>query len=270
MPIENATYISDLNPDWPVGSSDFVSQGDDQMRMQKKVLQNTFPNANAPITGTPTQLNQLAAGIWYQMASDNPLVPNIYRFFTDSTGEVQAAIATKIPTLEELSVSTDIAVVWQTIIDFIYPVGCQYVSYTDNRNPVDILGFGTWEPVFGLIAGVGAATDSNGYTQNYSAGYQPGFWRVQNGHIVAQTFNLDGGTTNTAGGHQHGHATANSYWGDSNHTALMAGDGGAQGGSAGEHIHVVTGTVTIGAGTATDSSAFYNPYYGAYIWRRTA
>ncbi|EHB2444122.1 hypothetical protein JYJ56_004459, partial [Salmonella enterica] len=140
MPIENATYISDLNPDWPVGSSDFVSQGDDQMRMQKKVLQNTFPNANAPITGTPTQLNQLAAGIWYQMASDNPLVPNIYRFFTDSTGEVQAAIATKIPTLEELSVSTNIAVVWQTIIDFIYPVGCQYVSYTDNRNPVDILG----------------------------------------------------------------------------------------------------------------------------------
>ncbi|EJL3598993.1 hypothetical protein NMG38_002218 [Salmonella enterica subsp. enterica serovar Waycross] len=270
MPIENATVISELNPDWPVGASDFVSQGDDQIRMMKKVLKNTLPNANAQITGTPDQLNQLAAGIWYQEASTDPIVPNVYRLFTDETGAEQAALATKIPTLDELNVSANIAVVWQTIIDFIYPVGCQYVSYTDSRNPYDILGFGTWEPVVGLIAGAGSAADTSGYTQNFTVGYQPGYWRVTTAQIVAQTINLDNGTTNTTGGHQHGHATANSYWGDSNHTALMSGDGGVQGGSAGDHSHTVTGTVTIGMGSTTEGSAFYNPYYGAYIWKRTA
>ncbi|MGU6743961.1 phage baseplate protein [Salmonella enterica subsp. houtenae serovar 6,7:z4,z24:-] len=269
MPIENATYISDLNPDWPVGSSDFISQGDDQMRMQKKVLQNTFPNATAPITGTPTQLNQLASGIWYQSASENPTVPDIYRLFTDSTGATQAALATKTPTIGELSISTNIAVVWQNIIDLIYPVGCQYVSYTDSRNPSDILLFGTWEPVVGMIAGVGVATDINGYAQTLSPGYQPGWWRVNNSQIVGQQLNVQL-TMNAVPPHTHGEGTMKSYWGDSNHTSLTPGDGDGQTGSAGGHTPTGTGSVTIGSGSTTDGTQFYNPYYGVYIWRRTA
>ncbi|EDE9644411.1 hypothetical protein GPB15_000269 [Salmonella enterica] len=269
MPIENATYISELNPDWPVGSSDFVSQGDDHFRMMKKTLQNTFPNANAPITGKPYELNQLADGIWYQAASTDPLVPNIYRLFTDGSGAEQAALATKVPTLDELRVSTNIAVVWQTIIDFIYPVGCQYTSYSDNRNPSEILAFGTWEPVVGLIAGVGAATDCQGYTQNYSAGYQPGFWRVQNFHVVYTEYDVSL-TMDAVAPHTHGEATINSFYGDSGHTATVPGDGPGTTGSAGGHTPTGTGHLAVGEGTPTDSTAFFNPYYGAYIWRRTA
>lgn len=44
--------------------------------------------------------------------------------------------------------------------DDIYPVGSEFSSYTDSRNPADIIGVGTWSPVVGLIAGVGAATDN--------------------------------------------------------------------------------------------------------------
>ncbi|EAU1916900.1 hypothetical protein D6E29_04505 [Salmonella enterica] len=266
MPIENATHISDLNPDWPVGSSDFVSQGDDHMRMQKKVLQNTFPNANAPITATPEQIDNVAIGIQYHEMDDGTGYYDVYK----PDRSTDAAFSVRTCTIQQYLSSTHLAVNFDFISLYIYPVGCEYKSYTDSRNPYDILGFGTWEPVAGLIAGVGEAVDTMGYVQSFAAGYRPGFWRVQNEHIVAQTLNLDGGVTSPGGGHQHGHATENSYWGDSNHTALMAGDGGPQGGTAGEHSHPVTGTVTIGQGTVTDSTVFFNPYYGAYIWRRTA
>ncbi|ECQ1750123.1 hypothetical protein FYX41_00750 [Salmonella enterica subsp. enterica] len=267
MPIENATVISELNPDWPVGKSDFVSQGDDQLRMLKKVLQNTIPNANAAITGTPDQLNNLTGGLNFVEGGDE-IQP--YWQLANPDGGSAVVLATAPMTLEGIKSGGEFALTLTTLHDVIFAVGSQYVNYIDSRNPVDILGFGTWESVVGLIAGVGAATDYQGYTQNYSVGYQPGFWRVQNGHIVEQTFNLDGGATNTDGGHQHGHETANSYWGDSGHVALMAGDGEDQGGSAGDHSHTVTGTVTIGMGGAAEESAFYNPYYGAYIWKRTA
>lgn len=45
MPLESATYISDLDPSNPPGT-DQKKQGDDHIRMQKQVAKNTFPNAS--------------------------------------------------------------------------------------------------------------------------------------------------------------------------------------------------------------------------------
>jgi hypothetical protein len=56
LPVEAATYISDLVPANPT-TTDAVNQGDDHLRLVKQVLQTTLPNANAPITATPTNLN---------------------------------------------------------------------------------------------------------------------------------------------------------------------------------------------------------------------
>jgi len=64
MPLESATYISDLEPEWPLGT-DPRSAGDDHIRMTKQSLQNTFPNINAPIKGTPTQINDLTDHVRY-------------------------------------------------------------------------------------------------------------------------------------------------------------------------------------------------------------
>src|SRR5262249_18360130 len=44
-----ATYISDLVPTNPTGS-DQKAQGDDHIRLIKKVLQNTFPTANGALS----------------------------------------------------------------------------------------------------------------------------------------------------------------------------------------------------------------------------
>lgn len=169
--------------------------------------------------------------------------------------------------------------------DDIYPVGSEFSSYTDSRNPADIIGVGTWSPVVGLLAGVGAATDSSGYTANYTAGYQAGWWRVQNGHIVAQELQLSSGSAASAGTHHHGSGVACA---DGEQTIIYGAysDGGvrhvasasdqsydstnAQTSDDGAHEHSVSGQITIGSGAATEGVAFFNPYYGKYIWVRTA
>lgn len=60
MPVETATYITDLVPANPT-HTDGLNQADSHLRLTKSVLHATFPSLNAPVTGTPTQLNQAAA-----------------------------------------------------------------------------------------------------------------------------------------------------------------------------------------------------------------
>ncbi len=45
MAIENATYINDLNINYPT-AVDYAAEADDVLRMIKRVLKNTFPNAD--------------------------------------------------------------------------------------------------------------------------------------------------------------------------------------------------------------------------------
>lgn len=57
MPVETASYISQLNPAYPAGT-DSKSQGDDQLKLIKSVLQTQFPNLGASaVTVTAAELN---------------------------------------------------------------------------------------------------------------------------------------------------------------------------------------------------------------------
>ncbi|MEG2431191.1 MAG: hypothetical protein RSB25_06015, partial [Acinetobacter sp.] len=114
------------------------------------------------------------------------------------------------------------------------------------------------------------ATDSQGLTANYVAGYQAGYWRVQNGHIVAQTIQL---TMNAVDNHVHNMQR----YGDFEDNKNAEGSGGyAEAPAYSTHqtdpagAHTPSGTVTIGSGTVTDGTEFLNPHYGKYIWTRTA
>ncbi|EIP6847657.1 hypothetical protein LTE61_004400 [Salmonella enterica subsp. enterica serovar Westminster] len=70
------------------------------------------------------------------------------------------------------------------------------------------------------------------------------------GDSTTGSFNIGTKTSSSSGAHQHGFATANSYYGDSSHTALMGGAGGTTAGSsAGSHSH----SVVIGSHTHTVS-----------------
>jgi len=54
--VEFATYIDSLSPDLPAGD-DFLSEGDDHIRLIKQVLRQTFPNVAGPVTLTQGDLN---------------------------------------------------------------------------------------------------------------------------------------------------------------------------------------------------------------------
>jgi hypothetical protein len=60
MGLETGDYIDDLNAANPLGT-DAKSQGDDHLRLVKKVLKQSFPAVDGPVTGTPAQLNNAAS-----------------------------------------------------------------------------------------------------------------------------------------------------------------------------------------------------------------
>lgn len=60
----------------------------------------------------------------------------------------------------------------------------------------------------------------------------------EGGDSTTDSFNIGTKTSSSSGAHQHSFTTANSFYGDGKHTALMAGDGGTnEGSSAGSHAH---------------------------------
>jgi hypothetical protein len=60
VPLESATYISQLVPTNPPGT-DGLNQADDHLRLIKQVLQTTFPNVNSAANLSSTDLTALAS-----------------------------------------------------------------------------------------------------------------------------------------------------------------------------------------------------------------
>lgn len=56
MSVESALYPAQLNTAWPQ-AVDFISEGDDHIRLNKTVLKTTFPNVAGAINATDIQLN---------------------------------------------------------------------------------------------------------------------------------------------------------------------------------------------------------------------
>lgn len=107
MPIESANYISQLNPSYPTGA-ETKAEGDNQIRMFKGAVQNSFPNVSGAVTVTHAELNSVTSrvlaaggstltGTHDYSGATSHLVPNVTA--GDSTTKsantafVQAAIA---------------------------------------------------------------------------------------------------------------------------------------------------------------------------------
>lgn len=58
MGLETATYINQLNINNPDDVTDYVSGGDDHLRLIKKTIQNTFPYITGPIVATQDDLTK--------------------------------------------------------------------------------------------------------------------------------------------------------------------------------------------------------------------
>lgn len=97
----------------------------------------------------------------------------------------------------------------QLIRDKLYPIGSPFISFTDDRNPNIILGFGTWEAVEGVvIVGAGTYEDSNGDEETFVAETVYGAYK----HTLTESeipthkheVNPPETDTTTAGNHNHG------------------------------------------------------------------
>lgn len=59
MPVESGSFITDLNPAWPLGTDD-RNQGDDHFRLIKRFIQQTLPELGGAVSVSHTEMNQLA------------------------------------------------------------------------------------------------------------------------------------------------------------------------------------------------------------------
>jgi hypothetical protein len=59
MAIETANYISELNQSNPNGTTDYVSEGDDHIKLIKTTLKNSFPNIDGTVDFSTDELNDL-------------------------------------------------------------------------------------------------------------------------------------------------------------------------------------------------------------------
>lgn len=59
MALEYANYVNQLVQTNPVGSTDYLSEGDKHIKLVKRVIQQSFPNFNSPLNVEPLQWNAI-------------------------------------------------------------------------------------------------------------------------------------------------------------------------------------------------------------------
>ncbi|MBF4178910.1 hypothetical protein [Lelliottia nimipressuralis] len=265
MPVESATYITDLVPDWPVGASDFVKEGDDHIRGIKKCIQNTLPNMNVAVTMSAAKLNQFDAGWNLAPATTDPAVPSHWQCVNPDTNAVACLQVNSAPTLGINPIDQPyMAVNWADVINYLMPVG--HVLMTSKAgNPSTWLGFGTWTERFGYLAASGNVTDTDGVTGSYPLGQGKGYWHPHNSHLFTDAIPL---TINDNGQHNHSVTTDirndnNGHYGDTGYGGTAATKTYTTA-DAGQHGH--TGTAQLGTAT----TPLVLPGFGCYVWERTA
>ena len=149
MALETGTYINSLNTSNPA-ATDALSQADEHLRLIKATVKATFPNVDAAVTATPTELNKSTAivsdgtnatfntGITAAkiktligLTDSSAITTN-----TDSEGEVTPVLATGVTAVEVWGLVKSAA------LDSIYPVGAIYTAITSG-SPATVFG-GTW------------------------------------------------------------------------------------------------------------------------------
>ncbi|MEG2039934.1 MAG: hypothetical protein RR068_02340 [Hafnia sp.] len=275
MPIESAQYIDTLQPDWPLGT-DPESAGDDHIRQIKKVLQNTFPTLDSPLTTTPQQINDVTYHVAYTPGDGTVNGPaQVLTTDQNPDGAVNIPFSAATPAVSVLQANTKMVLNWECIQTLFYPVGSVIMNST-GVNPANYLGFGTWTQRTGTMYGVGDAADQNGYVKTITPGAHnaDAFWRVQTGHIVAADLSVSL-TMNPVDDHAHNVATSHIETSGQNPSTISVGSYDGVAGyemsePAGAHTPSGTGAVTVGVGGVADSSQFMTPGYAFYFWERTA
>jgi hypothetical protein len=168
--IENATYISQLDPLAPLGTAT-KAEGDDELRQLKAVLQNTFPNLGAAaVTPTAAQLNTITAkatktGETYSGAHDfTAATPTVATATpgTDTTAPASTAFVTAAMAALALS-SADLTTSIVTGTSATGAAGVRYVLTNVGASAVTTPASPTIGQRFGVVVGNGLTTNSVTY-----------------------------------------------------------------------------------------------------------
>ena len=100
MGLETGTRIADLVPTNPVGATDFVSQGDDHIRLLKVCIQGSFPSLGATaVAATAAELNYLVgvtSGLQAQLNAKQPLDADLTAIAAVSTTPYGISLLTQL------------------------------------------------------------------------------------------------------------------------------------------------------------------------------
>lgn len=269
----NANTIADLNPNWPL-PDDYISEGDDHLKIIKQTLQNTFTEVDEPLTAPLSKINDLDEFMDFSTTTvSGTEVKRITLQGVQVIGGLTATAQDGFITLQQLN-----QVVANAIQQGVYRVGSYYIS-DDSTNPRTVLGFGTWTRVAGFLAGAGTLAAGGGVDPlTIASGDSGGLHAYKlDKTMIPKLEGSVSGTTGKAGKHKHqagneGPMTDQSLgdhqvysWGGSPQRM----NGPWVTGEVDDHEHSFAGSVTLG----TDSPATIQnmpPFTTTNIWKRIA
>tara|TARA_Y100000310_G_scaffold216045_1_gene217018 strand:+ start:8125 stop:8976 length:852 start_codon:yes stop_codon:yes gene_type:complete len=159
MALESATYVSGLVQANPPGT-DVISQGDDHLRLIKKVLLNSFPNADAAINGIhvkATAPSSTTAGLLWFDSTNNVLK------LRDETDSSWVALA--------ISPVTDYKILGSPTVGWTLPSTDGSSGQALTTNASGALVFGSAGKVTSVTHAIQSATGSIRDTSYYETGF---------------------------------------------------------------------------------------------------
>lgn len=292
MTVEAVNFIDSLNTSLP-RRGDLLMEGDSHIRNIKTAILNTFPYMGWPEghTGTadPTEEEKKKYAVQISSKDLNTLTTLIHVEEDGQTIDVdQKVTMTKVlrmggnriknarpPTQPDDALT--LGSMGKSIADKILPVGSIWIN-TTKTSPDTLFG-GTWNytTLSGrTLLGVGSL-GVDGVNKNFVVGVNGNEGKFSHtltadqmpSHSHAPSFTV---TLQENGAHSHPHAD---YAERVNNHHIGQGSqqiGGIQRETAvgGDHSHSATVVGTLGSSGSGQSHNIMQPYYGAYIWVRTA
>lgn len=234
----------------------------------KKIIPDAMADGTTPVYRSSADGG--SGGLVFESVSPGSVIDDTQQSIstTYSSNKIQELIGSildeKLPELEN-----------KILQERIYAVGKPFISFTDSRNPAEILGFGTWEQLAAGHTLVSAGNVStNNYSHNFVAGETGGEFvhQLSVGELPKFTPKASINTVNIQGKHDlyfwsteaTGVFSLSAF-----NTSVASQQGDAKFGKVilnSNHTHIVT-INEIGGDVAHNNIA---PYKAAHIWIRTA
>lgn len=268
---------------------DLINEGDDHIRMIKRVMKTTFPLINKPLTITSDDLNNIKSNL--STSGSSMTFGKSVIGTAGTTWDLKTASLENIATTTNYSKTNKDAVNVEALFKIapfaVYPVGAVYISAVAG-NPKDLLGMTgtTWEQIGQgrVLCGVGTNTDAENNTLTVNLNDRGGLYKVglsgsdmpRHGHSLS---NIPV-TIDAAGNHNH------MIVGDDGLGSWLRTTGGgidydarSHGGNghwyltsdAGNHSHgarIASGNTSVEGGTSRHENMV--PYLGVFMWKRVA